>query len=76
MPTANARHILVSTEEACNDLKQKIETGADFAELAKQHSECPSGLQGATLANSGRAKWCPNSTTSASTKPSGKHTVR
>ena len=49
MPTANARHILVSTEEACNDLKQQIQNGADFAELAKQHSECPSGASGGDL---------------------------
>jgi len=32
----------VSTEEQCKDLKQQIADGADFAELAKQHSSCPS----------------------------------
>ncbi len=49
MPTASARHILVSTEEQCNTLKQEIEAGASFAELAKQHSSCPSGKQGGEL---------------------------
>ena len=49
MSTAAARHILVATEEACNDLKAKIENGADFAELANAHSECPSGKQGGDL---------------------------
>ena len=49
MSTAAARHILVATEEACNDLKTQIENGADFADLASTHSECPSGKQGGEL---------------------------
>ena len=49
MPKASARHILVKTEEACIDLKSKIEGGADFADMAKQHSECPSGNDGGGL---------------------------
>ncbi len=49
MAKASARHILVKTEEACKDLKNKIEGGADFADMAKQHSECPSGNDGGNL---------------------------
>lgn len=49
MARASARHILVKTEEACVDLKTKIEEGADFADLAKKHSECPSGNDGGGL---------------------------
>ena len=49
MATASARHILVSSEEECNNLKTQIEEGADFAELAKEHSQCPSGRQGGGL---------------------------
>ncbi len=49
MARANARHILVSTEEECNDLKQQIVDGADFAEMAASHSQCPSGKQGGDL---------------------------
>lgn len=49
MPTASARHILVPTEEACLDLKKQIEGGADFGDLAKQNSQCPSGKQGGDL---------------------------
>lgn len=49
MPKASARHILVKTEEACKDLKSKIEGGADFADMAKQHSDCPSGNDGGGL---------------------------
>ena len=46
---ASARHILVETEEACQNLKNEIAGGADFADLAKQHSKCPSGKQGGEL---------------------------
>ncbi len=46
---ASARHILVDTEEVCRDLKTKIESGADFAVIAKEHSSCPSGKQGGDL---------------------------
>ncbi|NOY67321.1 MAG: peptidylprolyl isomerase [Gammaproteobacteria bacterium] len=53
MSKASARHILVSTEEQCADLKKQIEDGADFAELAKEHSSCPSGQQGGDLGEFG-----------------------
>jgi peptidyl-prolyl cis-trans isomerase C len=49
MATASARHILVETEQQCNDLKQQIEGGSDFAEMAQQHSKCPSGQRGGDL---------------------------
>lgn len=31
------------------DMKSQIEGGADFAELAKKHSDCPSGQEGGDL---------------------------
>lgn len=49
MPQASARHILVETEAKCNDIKQQIAAGADFAEMARQHSRCPSGRRGGEL---------------------------
>jgi len=49
MAKASARHILVDTEELCNDLKNQIEAGADFAEIAAEHSSCPSGKKGGDL---------------------------
>jgi len=53
MARACARHILVSTEEACQKLKDQIEAGADFAACAKEHSLCPSGRQGGDLGEFG-----------------------
>ncbi len=49
MASASARHILVATQDECEDIKQQIEKGADFAELAKARSQCPSGKQGGNL---------------------------
>ena len=49
MAKAKARHILVKTEEECEDIKKKIEGGSDFTEIAKQYSQCPSGRQGGDL---------------------------
>lgn len=46
----NAAHILVETAEAAEALKAEIAAGADFAELAKQHStDTGSGAQGGDL---------------------------
>ena len=49
MAKAKARHILVPSEETCEALKTRIEEGADFAEIARKHSKCPSGKQGGDL---------------------------
>ena len=49
MPVAAARHILVPSEAECVKLKTQIEGGADFSEVAKKHSTCPSGKSGGAL---------------------------
>lgn len=53
MSVATARHILVDSEEQCNQLKTDIENGADFAEVAQQYSSCPSGKNGGDLGEFG-----------------------
>ena len=59
MPKARARHILVATEDVCQSLKEKIEGGADFAELAKEYSQCPSGRRGGDLGSLGPGQMVP-----------------
>lgn len=59
MSLATARHILVETEEQCNELKQQIIDGADFAEMAQQHSNCPSGKSGGDLGQFGPGMMVP-----------------
>ena len=53
MAKAAARHILVKTEKQCLDLKKQIEGGADFGDIAKRYSECPSGKKGGALGEFG-----------------------
>ena len=59
MPVATARHILVDTEEECNNLKAQIEGGSDFGEVAKEHSKCPSGKAGGNLGEFGPGQMVP-----------------
>ena len=59
MARASARHILVKTEEACVVLKNKIQEGADFGEMAKEHSDCPSGREGGSLGEFGPGQMVP-----------------
>ncbi len=50
---ASASHILVSTEAECQKLKEQIAAGADFADVAKEHSSCPSSRKGGALGTFG-----------------------
>lgn len=45
----NAAHILVATEEEAKALKTEIDGGADFADLAKQHSSDGAAANGGDL---------------------------
>ncbi len=59
MAKANARHILVKTEEECLRLKTEIEGGKDFVGVARQHSLCPSGKSGGDLGEFFRGQMVP-----------------
>ena len=59
MARAAARHILVPSEQAAQDIKQQIQDGAAFADLARQHSQCPSGRQGGELGEFGPGQMVP-----------------
>ena len=59
MSRASARHILVDSEEKCNELKTEIEGGRDFADVAKEHSSCPSGGRGGDLGEFGPGQMVP-----------------
>ena len=57
---AHARHILVEEKALANDLLAQIEDGADFAELAKEHStDTGSGAEGGDLGEFGRGQMVP-----------------
>ena len=57
--SAKARHILVSSEHECEALKAQIEGGASFADLAREHSSCPSGQRGGELGEFGPGQMVP-----------------
>jgi len=59
MAKASARHILVETKEVCQNLINEINNGADFADLAKQHSKCPSANKGGELGEFGPGDMVP-----------------
>ena len=46
---ASACHILVKTQAEAEKLKQLLAKGANFQQLAKKHSLCPSGKRGGDL---------------------------
>jgi peptidyl-prolyl cis-trans isomerase C len=54
---ASARHILVSTEAKCQELKEQINAGTlSFEEAARDNSTCPSGVKGGELGNFGQGQ--------------------
>ena len=59
MAQATARHILVDNESLCEELKGKIAGGEDFADLAREHSSCPSSASGGDLGSFGPGQMVP-----------------
>jgi len=60
MTTASARHILVSSQQQCIELKHQIESGEkSFENIASEISQCPSGKQGGALGSFGPGMMVP-----------------
>ena len=65
--TIVASHILCSSDgssreealEQVTALIAELESGADFADLAREHSACPSGRSGGDLGSFGRGMMVP-----------------
>lgn len=55
----DARHILVEEEDLANELYEKLKDGADFAELAQEHSTDGSAAAGGDLGFFPRGKMVP-----------------
>jgi len=49
MNQIRASHILVSDEATARQLKDQIDRGGSFEDLARQHSQCPSKAKGGDL---------------------------
>ena len=59
MAQATARHILVDSEELCEELKTKIADGEEFSDMAREHSSCPSSSRGGDLGEFGPGQMVP-----------------
>lgn len=55
-----ASHILVSTLEEAQSLRDQIVAGHNFGDLARQHSKCPSGQNDGDLGEFGRGQMVPS----------------
>lgn len=54
-----ASHILVDTEEEAKTVLDELNNGGDFAQLAQDHSTCPSSARGGDLGSFGRGQMVP-----------------
>lgn len=54
MTEVRASHILVDNEDKAQNIKQQLDNGKDFEQLAKEASECPSAEKGGDLGYFGK----------------------
>lgn len=66
-----ASHILVSTKEQAEKVREEILAGKDFAQAAKEVSKCPSGAKGGDLGYFGRGMMVPEFEKAAFSLPVG-----
>ena len=72
MTQVRASHILVDDEATAQDLKTKIEGGASFEAMAKEHSSCPSKAKGGDLGWFGKGQMVKPFEEAAFATPEGK----
>lgn len=72
----HARHILVETEQGAQDLIAQLDDGADFAQLAREHSTGPSGPQGGDLGWFGPGQMVPAFEDAAMAMDAGQHSAK
>ena len=59
MELIRASHILVKEYSQAESILKELEAGANFADLARKYSECPSKVQGGDLGQFGRGQMVP-----------------
>lgn len=70
-----ARHILLKTEDEAKAVIQELDTGADFAELAKARSTGPSAAQGGDLGYFTADQMVPEFAAAAAAMEPGEHSA-
>ncbi|MCD1633462.1 peptidylprolyl isomerase [Martelella mediterranea] len=70
----HARHILVESEDEAKEIIKELDNGADFAELAKEHSTGPSGPEGGDLGYFAKGQMVPPFEEAAFALEPGKYT--
>jgi peptidyl-prolyl cis-trans isomerase C len=58
-------------QQQIRELKTQVDSGADFADLARKHSDCPSGKSGGDLGSFGRGQMVPEFERTAYALPVG-----
>ncbi|WP_106394154.1 peptidylprolyl isomerase [Enhygromyxa salina] len=62
---SSATRSKAEADQLIKEIKAKVDGGADFAELAQTHSDCPSGRKGGDLGQFGKGQMVPAFETAA-----------
>jgi parvulin-like peptidyl-prolyl isomerase len=62
---SSATRSKAEAEQQINQLKAQLDGGADFAGLAREHSDCPSSAKGGDLGQFGKGQMVPAFETAA-----------